>query len=89
MPQVVRVGDNQQDYYGVTSLLQGSSNVFANGIAVGRVGDRFGTHEYGDDYISQGSSTVFANGISVGRVGDPTAPHGGTIISGSSNVFAN
>ena len=37
------------------STLTGSSKVFAGGLGIGRLGDK-----YGDNIISKGSSTVFA-----------------------------
>lgn len=38
-----------------TSTLSGSSTVFAGGMGIGRLGDK-----YGDNIVTKGSSTVFA-----------------------------
>lgn len=71
-----------------------SSDVFANGIGVVRVGDTWaphngvpnGTHRGEVGIGSSGSGTVFANGKAVARIGD--AVEADTIAAGSSNVFA-
>lgn len=68
-----------------------SPNVFANGIAIARVGSTTFESDCCDDgagTVAEGSSTVFVNGIAVARLGDAIAPHNGTanIIAGSPNV---
>ena len=66
-------------------ILEGSTDVFINGLPAARVGDAelcVGP----TDKISSGSATVFINGKPAARMGDLCA-HGGKIIIGSSNVF--
>ena len=71
----------------------GSSNVFANGIKVIRSNiidllvDAH-TSTLNDEYVSSGSSTVFVNGKAVSRVGDTISCGGGTMDTGSPDVFA-
>ena len=72
------------------AIIQGSSNVFANGSPVARVGDAVAGHGRGSHrspVMAAGSSNVFANGIAVCRAGDPATC--GHPASGSSNVFVN
>jgi uncharacterized Zn-binding protein involved in type VI secretion len=72
-----------------------SGDVFANNIGVVREGDTWaphngspsGRHKGETGYTSAGSGTVFANNKNIGRIGDAYGSE--TIISGSSNVFAN
>jgi uncharacterized Zn-binding protein involved in type VI secretion len=71
----------------------GSSNVYANGIKVIRsniIDLLIDAHSppANDEYVSAGSSSVFVNGKPVSRVGDAISCGGGTMASGSSNVFA-
>jgi uncharacterized Zn-binding protein involved in type VI secretion len=94
MPAVARLGDSctGHDACPPRSSTGGSPNVFVNGIAVHRKGDSWGTHGCPihpphDSVLASGSSTVFANGIPVGRIGDSVAC-GGSVASGSDNVFA-
>ncbi|MGN0903122.1 MAG: PAAR domain-containing protein [Succinivibrio sp.] len=93
MPAVTRVGDvnTGHDACPPTALASGSSNVFVNGISVGRVGDPYNPHgciahipHVGN--IASGAPHVFVNGKAVGRVGDPVTC-GGSVATGSSNVF--
>ena len=77
MPAVTRVGDTNtgHDLCPPVSLVSGSSNVFVDKIAVGRVGDSYSAHGCiihipHSGAIASGSSTVFVNGIPVGRIGD-------------------
>lgn len=93
MPAQTRVGDldTGHDACPATALASGSPNVFANGIACGRVGDPYVAH--GCDLhaphvgvIASGSGTVFINGISAGRIGDSVSC-GGSVAQGSTNVF--
>lgn len=93
MPAQTRIGDNNtgHDACPAVPLVEGSPNVFINGIPAGRVGDHYQTHScvvHGphQDYIAQGSSTVFINGIPAGRIGDPVII-GGSVAEGSPNVF--
>lgn len=81
--------------------LQCSTNVFANGTGVVRLGDIMVAHPAGEPctpapiphtpFLSKGSATVFVNSRPLGRVGD--VYNGGTIYphvitTGSLNVFA-
>lgn len=97
MPAVARIGDPFSTGHpcdGSSTIAQGSGDVFANGIAVSRVGDMSTTHNIlvGDICvphavpIAAGSGTVFANGIAVARIGD--AIDAGAITGGSGDVFA-
>jgi uncharacterized Zn-binding protein involved in type VI secretion len=102
MPAVARVGDQHSGVcshglpccpHGVSGpIVQGSPDVFANGKAVARLGDSI-THSCphcGTGNVSSASGTVKANSKGVARVGDSvTYPGGGgTIVQGSSDVFA-
>lgn len=95
MPAVARIGDKDATHCSTPIRAQGSSDVFANGRAVCRVGDRNNVHmQPGGNScvphsaaISAGSGTVFVNGIAMARVGDPVS--GCTVVvQGSNNVFA-
>lgn len=94
MAKVTRLGDSGSghDLCPVRTLASASPNVFANGIGVGRVGDSYTPHSCEDHpphvgAIAGGSQTVFVNGRRVGRIGDGISC-GGSVIEGSSNVFA-
>ena len=85
----------------VTVTDEGSSDVFVNNIGVVRQGDLNEAHSFGPPYVkgnptcgelhqvplSSFSPTVFANNKNFVRIGDAYGSE--TIISGSSNVFAN
>lgn len=95
MPAVTRVGDTNtgHDLCPPVSLASGSSNVFVDKIAVGRVGDSYSAHGCiihlpHSGAIASGSSTVFVNGIPVGRIGDSVSC-GGSVAQGSSTTFAD
>ena len=68
-----------------------STNVFANGIGIHRMGDAWTYHTCGKNthagVLAAGSRTVFVNGLPVGRIGDPVSC-GSSILTGSANVFA-
>ena len=84
MPAAARVGDPDS---GGDKIATGSSNVFINGKAVARVGDK-DDHKPGPETKIEGSPTVFVNGKPVVRVGDKdthSPPH--VITSGSPDVF--
>lgn len=94
MPDVTRVGDSctGHDACSAVPLKSGSPNVMANGIPVGRVGDKYQSHgclvhSSHSDGIASGSSTVRANGLSLARVGDSVSM-GGSVAVGSKNVRA-
>ena len=95
MPAVTRVGDTNtgHDLCPPVSLASGSSNVYVDKIAVGRVGDSYSAHGCiihlpHSGTIASGSSTVFVNGIPVGRIGDSVSC-GGSVAQGSSTTFAD
>lgn len=95
MPAVTRLNDKNtgHDLCPAVPLVQGSPNVFANGLPAGRVGDKYQSHGClshtpHQDNISAGSATVFVNGIPWGRIGDAVSI-GGTVAQGSPNVFSN
>ncbi|CDZ74875.1 hypothetical protein ING2D1G_0716 [Peptoniphilus sp. ING2-D1G] len=72
------------------STVEGSSDVFAEGSGVHRVGDSWITHcntvgVCHEGNTSIGSGTVFCNGKQVARVGDPISC-GDAIATGKSTV---
>ena len=86
MPGIVRKGVDSAG----GKLLSGSSNVFANGAAVVRVGDSVEGHGRGshsDPKMAQGSPNVFVNGIAVSRAGDKATCD--DPATGSPNVKVN
>ena len=94
MAKVTRIGDNSTaDPCGAPPrpAKEGSPNVFANGIAVVRIGDNYELHACPGSsphsaVASSGSSTVFANGIAIHRVGDDISC-GSTGADGSPDVY--
>ena len=77
------------------SSIEGSPDVFVNGIPWHRQGDAYVSHcctcpgmPHGchSSVLAAGSPTVFVNGKQAGRVGNPVAC-GGSVATGSSNVF--
>tara|TARA_R110000824_G_scaffold67996_2_gene176127 strand:+ start:479 stop:769 length:291 start_codon:yes stop_codon:yes gene_type:complete len=95
MPAVTRIGDADDIHCSVPTRAEGSPDVFANGIAVSRQGDKNTVHmknppQCDDSHeaaIAVGSSKVFINGKGCGRVGD--AITGCTsVATGSPNVFS-
>lgn len=89
MPSVCRIGDICNGHPNVPPrpCIEGSPNVFANGLAVHRQGDAWDIHGNHGGVLSSGSSTVFVNGKELGRVGDPISC-GTTVATGSPDVFA-
>jgi len=94
MPGVTRLNDNNtgHDQCSAVPLVEGSPNVFCDGLPVGRVNDKYDSHgciahPSHQDYISAGSSTVFVNGLPIARKGDPVEK-GGSVDQASSTVFA-
>jgi len=93
MPAVTRKGDSGSGHgcFPARPSIEGSPDIFVNGISIHRKGDAWDTHCCGpvchDGILSAGSGTVFANGKAIGRVGDPV-DCGSTVAEGSSNVFA-
>lgn len=83
MPKAARLGDLAGG-----PILEGSSNVFINGIAAARQGDAITPHDSSPTHIAtiaSGSSTVKINGKQAARLGDP-ATCGHTISEGSDDV---
>lgn len=100
MAAVCRIGDMSTGhvdgncYFPPKPAVEGSSNVFVNGIAVVGVGDRWDIHCCGvschDSVSSEGSPTVFVNGVAIARVGDQISCHTDELVAqGSANVFVN
>ena len=94
MAAVTRIGDADVTHCSAMTRAQGSSDVFANGIAVSRQGDNNTTHLLPGapcpshaKPITTGSATVFVNGKGCGRVGDGITVCT-SVAAGSSNVFA-
>lgn len=93
MPKATRKGDNStgHDSCSSTALCEGSTNVFINGQAAGRLGDKYNSHgcwvhASHQDNIASGSATVFINGKPAARVGD-TVSIGGSVRDGSPDVY--
>ena len=87
MPAVTRVGDLGVcpiPGHGVNPMATGSENVFVNGISCHRV-ER---HWSCGAATSIASPNVFVNNRPIARISD-ISDHGGVIIEGSHNVFAN
>lgn len=93
MTGVVRKGDMSQGHGCFPSRpnIDGSSDVFVDGIPIHRKGDRWLVHTCGnnthDGVMSSGSSSVFANGQPVARIGDSISC-GDKAKTGSSSVFS-
>ncbi len=94
MPAVHLKGQSctgHQDYPPRNNL-QGSSNVFVNGIPVHRQGDLWSVHCSGNPKnchsgaLAKGSETVYANSLQLARVGDPVSC-GSTAMQGSTTVY--
>lgn len=94
MSEAVRVDDITTGHgdFGSQTVIEGSPNVFINGKPAVTVGDKVSEHTYEDNthegVVSTGSPTVFVNGKPKARKGDSVSC-GGTLDSGSSNVFVN
>lgn len=94
MPAVCRIGDSDITHCSTPVRAEGSSDVFCNGIAVSRQGDKNTPHLLPGSpcpahtaAITTGSSTVFVNNKGLGRIGD--AISGCTAVAqGSTNVFS-
>jgi|TARA_B100000780_G_scaffold174368_1_gene122103 uncharacterized Zn-binding protein involved in type VI secretion len=94
MPAATRIGDLDVTHCSTPARLEGSNNVFVNGIAWSRQGDNNNSHllpgapcPSHSAPITIGSKTVFVNSKGAGRIGD--AITGCTSVAeGSTNVFA-
>ena len=72
--------------------VQGSGDVFVNGMPAHRLGDAWAPHACPKDpphpaVTASGSSTVFVNGLPLARLSDAISC-GSTIAQGSGDVFA-
>lgn len=93
MPAVCRIGDSDVTHCSTPVRAEGSPDVFVNGIAVSRQGDKNTPHLLPGSpcpahttAITTGSTTVFVNNKGIGRVGDATDCT--AVAQGSTNVFA-
>jgi uncharacterized Zn-binding protein involved in type VI secretion len=94
MPAVTRLGDSGTGHgcYPPRPNVQGSPDVFVNGIACHRQGDAWVPHGCGvctphGGSTAAGSGTVYVNGQQIARIGDPV-DCGSAIAQGSTDVFA-
>ena len=94
MPAVCRLGDNCTGHgsWPPRQNVEGSADVFVNGIAAHRIGDAWIVHcnplpSCHGSTLGEGSSSVFVNGKALGRVGDAVVC-GSSIAEGSPTVFA-
>jgi len=94
MPAVTRIGDADVVHCSRPNRLQGSDNVFVNGIGVSRQGDNNTVHVLPglpcpshSRPIAVGSTTVFVNNKGCGRIGDGISSCT-SVAQGSENVFA-
>ena len=93
MPSAARITDKNTGHSGYPSVIatEGSGNVYINGLAAHRTGDKWLPHiksgsSFHTDSTGEGSSKVFINTKKAARVGDPIV-NGGAIAQGSGNVF--
>lgn len=71
------------------TIIQGSPDVYANGLQVARIGDIVKADCGHTGNIITGSSSVFANGIGIARLNDRVSGiYIATIITASEDVFA-
>jgi uncharacterized Zn-binding protein involved in type VI secretion len=95
MPQISRVTDigSGHSCFPPTPAIQGSGDVFVNGLAVHRKGDALAPHACPNcpphpRAASGGSPSVFVNGKAVTRLGD-AVNCGGSLSTASANVYAD
>ena len=93
MPQVTRLGDTCTGHgcFPPRKNVSASPNVFVNNKPVHRQGDAWAPHSCKSTHagtLLSGSPTVFVNNKQVGRIGDPVNC-GSTVMTGSSNVYAD
>ena len=94
MPAVTRIGDADIPHCSGMTRAVGSSDVFANGIAVSRQSDINTVHLKPPVVcvnhtapITTGSTTVKVNGLGCGRIGDAITACT-SVAAGSPDVFA-
>lgn len=91
---IARVGDKTTGHgcHPPQTIVEGSSNVFLNGIPVARVGDRVSAHTCGnnthDGVIMAGVSNIFVNGQEIALIGSPVSC-GGAVAQGSSDTVGS
>lgn len=96
MPAITRLGDvcTGHGCWPSRPSSGASATVFADGIAVHRLGDGWAPHtcpsipETHAGALASGSPTVFADGVAVGRIGDAVSC-GSSVATGSGTVFAD
>lgn len=90
MPSAVRLGDLCTGHSGAGPRpnIQGSENVFINGLGAHRVGDLWAIHYDHNSVQATGSPNVFVNGVQLARVGDSIAC-GSRNAQGSPDVLVN
>ena len=93
MPAIVRLGDSSCGHcFGARGNIQGSDNVFVNGIPMHRLGDQWPVHTCmkasHDSTTCQASDNTFCNGLGVARIGDGQTC-GDSAAQGSDNTFCN
>jgi uncharacterized Zn-binding protein involved in type VI secretion len=88
---IARIGDKTTGHgcHPPQTIIQGSPNVFLNGLAVARVGDSVSAHTCGsnthDGVINSGGSNIFVNGQEIALIGSPVSC-GGAVAQGSSDT---
>ena len=94
MPAATRIGDADVTHCSDMTRAEGSPNVFVNGRAWSRQGDKNTPHllpggpcPTHQEVITTGSTTVFVNGKGAGRIGDALTSCT-QVAEGSGNVFA-
>lgn len=98
MPKIARIGDEIDTGHGcdaTSTILEGSDDVFCNGIGIARLGDAIAPHTIPagpvcvghSAVINAGSPNVYVNGIKMARVGD--SADSGSITEGSPDSYAN
>ena len=94
MPAVTRIGDADVAHCSGMTRAVGSSDVFANGIAISRQSDINTVHLKPPVVcvnhtapITTGSTTVKVNGLGCGRIGDAITACT-SVAAGSPDVFA-
>ena len=94
MPAVTQLGSSCSGHgcWPPRPNIQGSMNVFVNGIAAHRQSDAWATHCCGkschDGVLAAGSSTVYCNDLQLCRIGDPVSC-GSSVATGSADVIVN
>lgn len=98
MPKAARktdIGSEHSCHFPDTPAIEGSPNVWINGLEALRVQDHFESHGCSTcpapahpRALADGSPNVYINGQKAGRLHDPI-DCGGAVITGSENVFIN